>query len=126
MVTQAIPRVAPKDHEQLAPRTHQRSNLPWDKIAELTAAAPNRLNVLSVIDCFKEDCKSCVALKLRNNAFQLMVKLMRTVILHLVPGIEKWSLLMRRNDVMLVVPSRTVELTLRMIFVQEGAISQQR
>jgi len=54
MVTQAIPRVAPKDHEQLAPRTHQRSNLPWDKIAELTAAAPNRLNVLSVIDCFKD------------------------------------------------------------------------
>ena len=67
MVTQAVPRVVPKDHEQPTPRAHQRSNLPWDKIAELTAAAPNRLNVLSVIDCFKEDCKFSIASKSNNN-----------------------------------------------------------
>ena len=126
MVTQAIPRVAPKDHEQPAPRTHQRSNLPWDKIAELTAAAPNRLNVLSIIDCFKEDCKSSITLKSNDDAFQLMTNLMRKMILHSVPGIEKSSLLMRRNDVTLAALCQIVELTLRMIFVREGATSQQR
>uniref|UniRef100_A0AC34QXS9 Folliculin n=1 Tax=Panagrolaimus sp. JU765 TaxID=591449 RepID=A0AC34QXS9_9BILA len=53
MVTQAIPRGKPGINTPFLTKYNHRTNLPWDKIAQLTAQAENRINVLSVIDCHK-------------------------------------------------------------------------